>query len=125
MLHPSMVHCMELISAEWSSLWSQDSITDSRTLMFTITITELVGALVITNSCLQYLLSLTFSLQAEVKDVVDAVTEVIHVIGAPKMARQNVMIHQREWFNIIEEMCHMAGVAPCLPRLCRHPSSTE
>ena len=30
------------------------------------------------------------------------------------------MIHHREWFNIIEEMCHMAGVAPCLPRLCSH-----
>ena len=62
-----------------SSLWSQDSITDSRTLLLAITTTELVSALVITNGCLQYLLSLTCSLQAEAKDVVDAVTEVKHV----------------------------------------------
>ena len=109
---------MESISAEGSSLWSQDSITDSRTLLLAITTTELVSALVITNGCLQYLVSLRCSLQAEAKDVVDAVTEVEHVIAALKMARQNVMIHHREWFNIIEEMCHMAGVAPCLPRLC-------
>ena len=52
------------------------------------------------------------------KDVVDAVTEVKHVITALKMARQNVMIDYVERFNIIEEMCHMAGVARCLPRLC-------
>ena len=47
-------------------------------------------------------------------------TEVKHVIAAPKMARQNVMILHRGWFNIIEEMRHMAGVVPCLPRLCSH-----
>ena len=54
------------------------------------------------------------------KDVVYAVTEVKHVIAAMKMAKQNVMIHHRKWFNIIEEMCHMAGFAPCLPHFCNH-----
>ena len=45
------------------------------------------------------------------------VTEVKHAIAALKMARENVMIHHREWFNIIEEICYMAGV---VPRLCSH-----
>ena len=74
-LYTSIVQCMESISAEGSSLWTQESITDSKTLLLAITTTEFLSALVITNGCLQYLLSLTCSLQAEAKDIVEAVTK--------------------------------------------------
>ena len=95
MLYPSIVHCMESIAAEGCSLWSQDSITDSTTLLLAITITEPIRALVITNSCLQYLLSLTCSLQAEVKDVVDALTEVTHVTIASPVLTNNRRAHKK------------------------------
>ena len=53
-----------------------DSITDSKALLLAITTTEFISALVVTNACLHYLLSLTCSLQAEAKDIVEAVAEV-------------------------------------------------
>ena len=68
-LHPSIVQCMESISDEGSSMWSSDSIVDSKTLLLAITTTEFISALVVTNACLYYLLSLTCSLQAEAKDI--------------------------------------------------------
>ena len=91
-LHPSIVQCMESISDEGSRLWSADSITDSKTLLLAITTTEFISALVVTNACLHYLLSLTCSLQAEAKDIVEAVAEVKHVVTALKEVRENIII---------------------------------
>ena len=75
-LHPSIVACMESISSEGSSKWSHDSLTDSCTLLLAITTTDFLSALVITNACLSYLLALPRSLQAEAKDIIQAVSEV-------------------------------------------------
>ena len=118
LLYPSIVQCMESISAEGSSLWTLESITDSKTLLLAITTTEFLSAQVITNGCLQYLLSLTCSLQAEAKDIMEAVTEVKHIFTALKKVRENITVHHREWFTAIEQMCDTAGVTPTLPRLC-------
>ena len=41
-LHPSIVQCMESISDEGSSMWSSDSIMDSKTLLLAITTTEFI-----------------------------------------------------------------------------------
>ena len=90
-LHPSIVKCMESISAEGSSLWSPESIVDSKTLLLAITTTEFIRALVIANACLHYLLSLTCSLQAEAKDIIEAVAEVNLVIAALKKVREDNM----------------------------------
>ena len=82
---------MESISAEGSSLWSPESIVDSKTLLLAITTTEFIRALVIANACLHYLLSLTCSLQAEAKDIIEAVAEVNLVIAALKKVREDNM----------------------------------
>lgn len=72
-LHPSIVSCFESISFEGSTLWSSDSLTDASTLLLAITTTNFISALIITNKCLNFLLALTKSLQAEAKDIVHAV----------------------------------------------------
>jgi hypothetical protein len=117
-LHPSIVQCMESISVEGSRLWSADSITDSKTLLLAITTTEFISALVATNACLHYLLSLTCSLQAEAKDIVEAVAEVKHVVTALKEVRENISVHHKECFATVEQICDSVGVEPTLPRLC-------
>ena len=125
-LHPSIVHCLESISAEGSSLWSPESIVDSKTLLLAITTTEFLSALVIVNACLCYLLSLTCSLQAEAKDIVEAVAEVNHVIVALKKVREDIDACHRQWFTTVEEMCESSGVEASLPRICarqRHRSN--
>lgn len=76
MLHSSVVTCMETISAEGTRKWSPDSVTDASTLLLAITTTDFISSLVITTACLKYLLGLTRSLQAEVKDIVQAVSEI-------------------------------------------------
>ena len=75
-LHSSIVSCFESISSEGSALWSSDSLTDASTLLLAITTTSFVSALIITNKCLNYLLALTKSLQAEAKDIIEAAKEV-------------------------------------------------
>ena len=51
-------------------MWSPDSVTDASTRLLVITRTEFIGALVITNECLQYIRGLIMSLQQEAKDIV-------------------------------------------------------
>ena len=58
-LYPSIVACLEGICHEGSSEWSADSLTDARGLLLTITTTDFLSALVITNSCISYLTALT------------------------------------------------------------------
>ena len=125
-LHPSIVACLESISSEGSSKWSPDSLTDSCTLLLAITTTDFLSALVITNSCLKYLLALTQSLQAEAKDIIQAVSEINHVKAVLRDVRDNIDMHHSEWFNRIEEMCADVGIQPSLPRVCgcqRHRSN--
>ena len=85
--------------------------------LLAITTTEFISALVVTNACLYYLLSLTCSLQAEAKDIVEPVAEVKHVVTALKV-RENISVHHREWFATAEQICDSVGVEPSLPRLC-------
>ena len=81
-LYLSVVDCLENICNDGARLWSQDSLTDVRGLLIAITTTDFVTALVITNSCLKYLSALTACLQAEAKDIVAAVSEIVNVTAA-------------------------------------------
>ena len=67
-----------------------DTITDTSTLLLAIYTTDFLSALVITNACLKYLLRLSRSLQAEAKDIVEAVAETNHVKSALCNIRENV-----------------------------------
>ena len=98
-LHPSIVACMENISLEGSSKWTPDTITDASALLLAISTTDFLSALVITNACLKYLLGLTHSLQAEAKDIVEAVAEINHVKSALHDVRENIDSHNNQWFS--------------------------
>ena len=90
-----------------------------------ISTTDYFSALVITNACLKYLLGLTRSLQAEAKDIIEAVAE-IDVKSALHIVRENVDSYHSQWFASVEQMCKSLGVRPSLPRLCgrqRHRST--
>ena len=96
-LHPSIVACMEDICGEGSSEWSTDALTDARALLLSITTTEFLSALVITNSCLSYLTALTSNLQAEAKDIMAAIAEIDNVQIALQSVRDNIDTHHDEW----------------------------
>ncbi len=112
------VVCMENITDDGSRLWSSDSLTDARTLLLAISTTGFLSALVVTNGCMQYLLGLTCSLQAEAKDIVQAVAEINHVLTTLKDVRKNVAVHHPKWFAKVEQMCEDLSVEPTLPRRC-------
>ena len=125
-LHPSIIACMETIVPKGASKWSADSVTDASTLLLAITTTEFVSALVITGRCLQYLLGLTRSLQAEAKDIVQVVGEVNNVTATLKDLRKNVVRHHNEWFASVGQVCSNIGTVPSMPRICgrqRHRSN--
>ena len=68
---------METICSDGRSQWSADSVTDARGILLALTTTDFVSALVITNSCLNYLQALTSNLlQAEARDIVESVKEI-------------------------------------------------
>ena len=104
-LHPSIVSCFESISSEGSTSCTPDALTDASTLLLAITTTSFASALVITNKCLNYLLALTKSLQAETKDVVAAVTEVDDLRFVIADVRKNVDVNHSRWFAKVEQMC--------------------
>ena len=81
---------MERICSDGTTLWSSDSLTDARTLQLAISTTEFLSALVTTNSCLKYLQALTSNLQAEAKDIVEAIAEIDSVRAALQSVRDNV-----------------------------------
>ena len=74
-----LIACLEGICDDGSSEWSADSLTDARGLLLTITTTDFLSALVITNSCISYLTALTSNLQAEAKDIIWATAEMDNV----------------------------------------------
>ena len=117
-LHISIVGCMERICRDGPSLWSSDSLTDARSLQLAVTTTDFICSLVITNSCLKYLQALTTNLQAEAKDIVEAVKEISSVKAALNNARSNIDEHHNRWFRTVEQMCSKVGVEPSLPRRC-------
>ena len=96
---------MECIATEGSSKWTPDSLTDASTLLLALTTTGFLSALVIASTCLNYLLALTRSLQAEAKDIVEAMSEISHVKTALRNIRENVDVYHGEWFAKVERMC--------------------
>ena len=117
-LHSSLVACMENIRTEGTRNWSPDSVTDASTLLLAMTTTDFISALVITTACLKYLLGLTRSLQAEAKDIVQAVSEINNVKATLQDVRNNIEKYHDEWFADVESMCDSVGVELSLPRLC-------
>ena len=83
-----------------------------------MTTTDFICALVITNRCMGYLRGLTYSLQAEAKDVVEAVADVDSVVNALDDVRKNVESYHKDWYEEAGKMCTSVGVEPSLPRLC-------
>ena len=117
-LYLSVVEYLENICNDGARLWSQDSLTDARGLLLAITTTDFVSALVITNSCLKYLKTLTASLQAEAKDIVTAVSEIDTVTATVQDVRDNIDTHHAQWFLTITEMLSEVGIEPSVPRRC-------
>ena len=74
-----------------------------------------LSALVITNACLSYLLALTRGLQAEAKDIIQAVSEVNTVKAALHDVRDNIEVHHSEWFSKVEQVCAGVSIQPSLP----------
>ena len=66
---------MESISGEGTTKWTPDTVTDATTLLFVISMTDFISALLITTECLNYLLALTRNLQAIAKYILQAVSE--------------------------------------------------
>ena len=66
-----------------------------------ITTSDFLSALVITNSCLKYLQALTSDLQAEAKGIVEAVQEISYCL---QDARDNITSYHSQWFKPIEQM---------------------
>ena len=84
--------------------------------------TDFISALVIANKCLSYLLALTRSLQAEAKDIVQAVSEIDNLMSVLLDVRENVETHHGTWFTEVEKKCEAVGTEPSLPRLCGRQS---
>ena len=126
-LHPAVVACLEDICEGGSKEWSVDSLTDAKGLLLSITGSEFIAALVVTNKCLGYMRALTCSLQGESKDVVQAVKEIDVLTTALKEVRSEVDNHYKEWFEEVKQMCQAVDVVPTLPRRCgrqRHRNNT-
>ena len=125
-LYPSIAACFESISSDGSAKWTPDSLTDASTLLLAISTTEFLSALVIASGSLNYSLALTRSLQAEAKDIVQAVAEIDHLKTVLRDVREKVDVYHGKWFSKVEEMCECVGIQPSLPRRCgrqRHRSN--
>lgn len=72
----------------------------------------------IATACLQYLRGFTRSLQAEAKDIVQAVSEVNSVKATLQEVRDNVEKYHSEWFADMKNMCDSINVELSLPRIC-------
>lgn len=111
----------ESISVKGSTNWTSDSLIDASILLLAITTTDFLSAWVIVNICLNYVLALARSLQAEAKDIVEAVTEVDNVKDVLTDVHENVDTYHGQWFVEVE-MCDSIGMQSSLPRLCGHQS---
>ena len=110
--------CMESICEEGPGKWSTDSLRDASGLLLAITASEFISALVVTNKCLGYLRALTCSLQAEAKDVVQAVGDIDVGLTSLREVRNTIDQQHDAWFQEIELMCRSVDVVPSIPRRC-------
>lgn len=78
-----------------------------------------ISALVVTHGCLQYLRGLTISLQ-EVKDIVQAMSEINTVASSLKKVRENVDSFYGKYFETIATMCRNVRITASIPRTCGH-----
>ena len=90
-IHSSIAACFDSITTEGSSSRSLDSLTDANTLLLAISTTDFLDALVITSHSLNYLLALTFSLQAVANDVVQAVAEINNLLTVLCDLRESII----------------------------------
>ena len=116
-LHSSIVNCMETICTDGPNLWSSDTLRDARSLQLAVTTTDFISSLVITNSSLKYLQAVTTNLQAEARDITDAVQEINSVKAALQNTRSNITDHH-QLVGKIEQMCSDVNIEPSLPRIC-------
>ena len=101
----------------WDLMVGLQTLTDTSTLLLAITTTDFVSALVITSNSLSCLLPLTRSLQAESKDIVEAVEEIRNLKDTLSDMREKLDEVHGKWFEEIEKMCESVGVQPSFPRL--------
>ncbi len=106
---------MEIIQDE-SRNWSTDTITDARGLLLVITSPEFIAALVITQRVPSYTTGITHSLQAESRDIMEAVDSIDTLRDALQSVRDSVDVYHRGWFGDVEEMCREVGTEPVIPR---------
>ena len=118
MLHPSIVQCMETIKEEGIRLWSADSLVNACAPILAVTNIDFLSALQLTQHTLSYIRGITISLQAESKDIVEAVGEINQVIDALQSARDDVDDLHKDYFKEVERMCEEVGVEPAIPRRC-------
>ena len=109
---------MESIRSAVPGTWNTDSITDVRSLQLAVSTTAFLCALVITNSCLEYVQALTSNLQAESRDIVSAVNEIDTVTSTIQDIREHIKAHHAKWILIVDNMCSDVGIVPSLPRRC-------
>ena len=117
-MHLSVVTCLESICDGGSGKWSTDSLRDAICLLLAITASDFISVLVVTNKCLGYLRALTRSLQAEAKDVVQAVGGIDVVLTYLKEGRNTIDQQHDAWLQEIELMCRIVYVVPSIPRRC-------
>lgn len=103
-----------------SSKRCPDSLTDASTLLLALSTIDFLSALVITTVCFRYLLGLLRSLQAEAKDIVQAVSEVNNTLWT---LREDVDKFHSKCFAEVQRMCDDIGAEPSLPRRQRHRSN--
>ena len=125
-LYPSLVLCMETIQDE-SHRWSTDSLTDARSLLLAITCPEFIASLVITQRVLSYTTGITRSLQAQSRDIIEAVDHIDTLRNTLQSVRDNVDEHHRNWIRDVDKMCSEVGSELSIPRRCskqRHRDNT-
>ena len=118
-LYESTLHCLDTIYREGPQLWTADSITDAHGLHLAISTCDFLSALVITNSCLQYLHPLTVSLQGKTIDIIHAAKEIDVLVTTIHKIRNDIGTYHSKWYSSVEKMCTIAETVPSIPRTCR------
>ncbi len=91
----SLVLCMETIQDE-SQNWYIDTLTDARDLLLAITSPEFIAPLVITQRVHTYTTGITHSLQAESRDIMEAVGSIDTLRDALQSVRDSVDVYHRD-----------------------------
>ena len=117
-LYESTLHCLDTIYREGPQLWTADSIIDAHGLQLAISTCDFLSALVITNSCLQYLHPLTVSLQGKTIDIIHAAKEIDVLVTTIHKIRNDIGTYHSKWYSSVEKMCTIAETVPSIPRTC-------